>query len=245
MTAVSTPVPRTRARPDLEDTTRIVLHGQRLWLPYAWLAGTLLNVALLIGVGRWGTVEDSMWEAGANWQRYILFAAGVVTMTTFLPLLVRNGATRGLLSSATTVTMAAVTAFLGLWNVAGYAVEALVYHRNGWPQTLPTGRQFEWGDLPNVFVSSSLLVAAYYVSGWLVANGFVRRGAAGGLLRLIPGLLPAAAMEFVVSPDFGGAGRSLWVSWRGHVLPMLAIGLAILAVAVAVARRLTRETPVT
>jgi hypothetical protein len=138
--------------------------------------------------------------------------------------------------------MAAIAIFLGLWNVAGYTVEALVYHHYGWPQTLPSGRLFEWGDLPSVFVSNALIVAVYYVSGWIVANGFVRHGAAGGMLRLIPGLLPAAVMEFVISPDFGGAGTTLWTSWRGHLVPMLAIGLALLAASIAVARHLTRET---
>jgi hypothetical protein len=242
MTVVTAPFRRAPDHPDLEDATRIVLRGQLMWLPYAWLAGTLLFAALLLGVGRWGTVDDSLWPVGANWQRYLLFAAGVATMTTFLRLLVRNGATRGLLSSAATVTMAAIATFLGLWNVAGYTVEALVYHHNGWPQTLPTGRLFGWGDLPNAFVSSALMVAAYYVSGWIVAAGFIRHGAVGGMIRLIPGLLPAAAMELVISPDFGGTGTTLWTSWRGHVLPMVVIGLALLAASIAVARQLTRET---
>jgi hypothetical protein len=243
MTAVTAPAPApARTHPDLEDATRVVLRGQIMWLPYAWLAGTLVFAALLIGVGRWGTVDDSLWPIGASWQRYLFFAAGVMTMTVFLRLLVRNGATRRLTSSATTVAGAGLAAFIGLWNVAGYSIEALVYHHQGWPQRLPSGRLFEWGDLPAVFVSATLIVAAYYVSGWIVAAGFVRHGGVGGMLRLIPGLLPAAAMELVISPDFGGAGTTLWTSWRAHVVPMLAIGLAVLALSVAVARRITRET---
>lgn len=243
MTAVTAPAPApTRERPDLEDATRVVLRGQLLWLPFVWIAGTVVFAVVLFVVGRWGTVEDSLWPIGSYWQRYLFFTAGVMTMTVFLRLFVRNGVTRGLTSSATTMAGAALAAFIGLWNVAGYSVEALIYRHEGWPQRLPTGRPFEWGDLPAVFVGAALVAAAYYVSGWIVAAGFVRHGGVGGMLRLIPGLLPAGVMELVISPDFGGAGSTLWTSWRAHVVPMLVIGLAVLALSVAVARRITRET---
>jgi hypothetical protein len=88
MTVVTAPFRRAPEHPDLEDATRIVLRGQLMWLPYAWLAGTLLYAAVLIGVGGWGTVSDSLWSVGASWQRYLPFGAGVATMTTFLRLLV-------------------------------------------------------------------------------------------------------------------------------------------------------------
>ncbi len=247
MTAVTTPAPTTAparpgTRPDVEDATRVILHGQLTWLPVVWLGGTLLFGALLVGIGTWGTVDDSLWGAGADWQRYLFFAAGVGTMTTFIRLLVRNGVTRGLVSSGTTVTMAVLATMIGLWNVAGYTIEAVTYHHEGWAQTLGSGHVFGWGDLPNVFVTNALLAAAYYVSGWIVATGYIRFGGLGGTLRALPGLLPAAAMELVVSPDFGGQATSLWVSWRNHVAPMIVIGLALLTVSVIVARRLTRET---
>ena len=48
------------------------------------------------------------------------------------------------------------------------------------------------------------MLAVFFVSGWLVGVGFYRFGVVGGLLLLLPSLIPAALSELITTRDFGG-----------------------------------------
>jgi hypothetical protein len=92
-----------------------------------------------------------------------------------------------------------------------------------------------------------LIVAAYFTAGWIVGICYSRWGPHGGTARLLPALVPAAAMEFLITPDFGGADIDVLASWRGepHLAVTMLGGGAVVAAAVAFARRLTREANLT
>jgi hypothetical protein len=231
----------------LTPSTHVLLFGHLAWLGFVWLAATVVYAVVVSCVARWGSLDESLWPSVAGgWQRYVIFSAGVTIATTFLRMLVRNGVTRRTLSTAATITMAVIAVFVGLWNVAGMAVERVVYDANGWSQALHSDAVLQWGDLPRVGIDSALVVAAYYACGWIVGMCFYRWGVVGGLLRLLPALVPAALMELVVSPDFGGMDVDVLASWRDRppVLLTLVAGAALLAATVWIARRITREASI-
>jgi hypothetical protein len=196
-------------------------------------------------VARWGSLDESLWQSVvAGWQRYLIFGAGITIMTTFLRMLVRNGVTRRTVAAAATIAMGVIAGLVAVWNVVGLAIERVVYDANGWPQALRSDAVLSWSDLPRAAIDSALVVAAYYAAGWIVGTCFYRWGVMGGLLRLLPALVPAALMELVVSPDFGGIDVDAMASWRDRppLVVTLALGAALLAATVWVAGRLTRET---
>ncbi len=248
MTSTSSPTISPAARPTpstLVPAAQIVVFGHLVWLGLVWLASVVVYAAVVAAVGRWGSVDESLWQSVvAGWQRYVIFGAGITIMTTFLRMLVRNGATRRTVSGAATIAMGVIAGLVALLNVVGFAVERLVYDANGWTQALRSDAELAWADLPRVAVDNALVVAAYYVAGWIVGTCFYRWGVVGGLLRLLPALVPAALMELVVSPDFGGIDIDAMASWRDRppLVVTLALGGALLAATLWVARRLTRET---
>jgi hypothetical protein len=243
--ATATPPRRAAAharRRTLSEAAQILTFGNLAWLGLVWLAVTVVYAGVVACVARWGSIEESLWQSVvAGWQRYVIFGAGVTIATTFMRMLVRNGVTRRTLSGAAAIAMGVIGVAVALWNVAGYAVEHVVYDANGWPQTLRSDTEFEWGDLPRAAIDSGLVAAAYYAVGWIVGICFYRWRFAGGMLRLLPALVPAALMELLVSPDFGGIDIDVLTTWRERppVLVTLVLGGVLLAGIVWVARRLT------
>jgi hypothetical protein len=234
----------TRTRHRTADAASIVFFGTVAWLAFVWLAATVVYGVVVACVARWGSVDESLWQSVASgWQRYVVFAAGITVSTTFLRMLVRNGATRRLLSAGAIATMAGLATILALWNVAGYSIEKVIYDRYDWPQTLRSGSPFEWADLPRAAIDNGLMVAAYYATGWIVGACYARWGAVGGTLRLLPAILPAAAMELLVAPDFGGVDVDALASWlnRPPAVVTIIAGGAVVWLTAMVARRLTRD----
>ncbi len=194
----------------------------------------------------WGEVDVSLFQSVfAGWQRWLVFAAGVTMTTTFLRMLVRNGSTRALVSSASTVAMAVIASIGTTIIAAGWVIEKFVYDRQGWPQRLDSGNEvFEWSDLWRVAIESPIVLAVFFVSGWLVGVGFYRFGVVGGLLLLLPSLIPAALIEVITTRDFGGLDLDVIpeIGAPGLLLTLIG-GVALVAASVAVARRVTIGTP--
>jgi hypothetical protein len=236
-----------RSSPTLAPSTGILVFGHLAWLGLVWLAATVIYAVVVVCVARWGSVDESLWQSVvAGWQRYVIFGAGITVATTFMRMLVRNGVTRRTLSHAAALAMGVIASAVAIWNVVGFSVERVVYDANGWPQRLRTDAVLEWGDLPRAALDTGLVVAAYYATGWIVGMCFYRWGVLGGVVRLLPALVPAAMMELVISPDFGGIDVDVAASWRDRppVLVSVAAGAAVLAVTVWIARRLTQGAAV-
>jgi hypothetical protein len=234
-------------RPALSDAASIITLGQLAWLAWVWLTVTVIYGIVLAAVARWGEVDESLWQSiVAGWQRWLLFSCGVVAMTMFMRMLVRNGATRALFSSAVAVAMAVIAACSTALVTAGFAVERLVYDRYDWPQEVGTGTLLEWSDLSRVAIEFTIAGLAYFVSGWLVGAGFCRFGPAGGVAFILPSLIPVGLCELTLSTDFSGAYDDSLRAWsdRPHLLVVTVVGTAIVLAGAWTARRITHATPV-
>ncbi len=81
-------------------------------------------------------------------------------------------------------------------------------------------------------------------AGWIVGCCYVRWGPVVGTVLLPLAILPAAAVELVVSPDLAGMDVDV-VRDRldaTHAAVSVTVGLVVLLVALAVADRIVRET---
>ncbi|MET0146852.1 MAG: hypothetical protein ABW328_18990 [Ilumatobacteraceae bacterium] len=236
-----------RRPPTLGSVSTIVMFGHLSWLGWTWVVATLAEVVVVFCVSRWGDVDQSLWQSvAAGWQRWVVFGTGVTTTTVYLRMLVRNGVTRSLLSSASTVAMTIIAVVAGLWITAGYAIEKLVYDSNGWAQTLNEGGPLEWSDLWRCAFEATVALGAYFVSGWLVGAGYYRYRAVGGTLLLLPALVPAALTELFLSKDFGGVDIDTLAGWfdRPPLAVSVVCGATVVAAGAVVARRVTRAIPI-
>lgn len=226
------------------ESAQIMVVGTLAWIGYVWLAATVIYGIVIACVIRWGSLDTSLWRSlAAGWQQWVVLAAGITVSTTFLRMMLRNGATRRLVSVGAVATMSTIAVILAVWNMAGLTVENLVYDANDWPQTLPSDVVFAWGDLPRVALDNVLIAAVYYATGWIIGCCYARWGSFRGTALLLPAAVPVAATEFLVTPGLAGLNVDVLAAWRGepHVAVTVLAGGALLVATVAVADRLTRE----
>jgi hypothetical protein len=228
-------------KPRLAESSAIVTIGHLMWLGCTWGVAALAYTVVIVCVSIWGEVDVSLWQSVfAGWQRFVVAAAGFTTITTFLRIFVRNGATRRMLSSASLAAMTVVSILGGALITAGWAIEKLVYDANGWTQTMNSDAVFDWSDLWRAAIESPIVLAAFFLSGWLISAAFYRFGVAGGIALLLPCAVPALFSELVTSKDFGGVDIDVLPEFGSTALAVTAIsGLALIAVTAAVARRVT------
>ena len=125
MTTVHAPADaRATDKPALSQASFIVTFGTLLWLGWTWLVAAVVYGIVLTSVVIWGEIDVSLFQSVfAGWQRWLVFAAGITMTTTFLRMLVRNGATRALVSSASTVAMALIAAIGTAIIAAGWVID--------------------------------------------------------------------------------------------------------------------------
>lgn len=239
---------RTTRPGSLGVTAQVVFFGNFVWLGWLWLCLlVVLPVALAVVGAAGGELTESVWaSAGLGWQRWLLFASGVITAVTFLRLVVTRGVTRRRLAHGSILAMAALSTVGMAVGAAGFAIERALFSANDWKQGLDGVGSLQWGELPRVVVENGLLFAVYYVSGWLIGAVFVRSGVALGVLAIVPGLLPAAIVEMTVSRAAGRLNVDVLPDVvRDPALTLtLTVGLVVVAASSVVASRLTSNLPV-
>lgn len=229
-------------------TAQVVFFGNFVWLGWLWLALlVLLPLALLVIGLAGGELSESLWaSAGLGWQRWVLFASGVITAASFLRLAVTRGVTRRRLARASILAMAALSVVGMVVAAVGFAIERACFSANDWTQVVTGVGRLEWSEIPRVIVEHGLLFSVYYLSGWLIGAAFVRSGNVVGILSIVPGLIPAAIVELTVSRASGGfdIGALPDAVERPAMVLSVGVGLLVVAMTSAVASRVTVELPV-
>jgi hypothetical protein len=244
-----TPSPRATPRPPSITTTASVVSGGHLkWLGYTWAITAVVFavvMALIIRVG--GHLDSSLWEsAGASWQRYVIFAAGVSTLPSFLAMFVGNGVTRSQLSASSTVSMVVVATAGTMFVIAGFVAEGLIVGSVGWTQAMDDGYPAaSAGEYVVLALRYAVIFSTWFSAGWLIGTGFYRYGTLGGIALIIPFAVPVLLCELLV----GQAAASINVDvLHDHVQTPAAIGLLVgvglVAMNATIARAFTRGASV-
>ncbi len=208
----STPV-RVKPAAGLRLTPAEVVLTRRLlnemWKVVRWFWPVALTLTFGTGltIAAFTPVTQSFWENAAQWPRWWLFAMGVALTATQLPMAVLHGVTRRAVIRSLLVSAALISMIWALFMVLGHVIEQFLFDRMDWQYALETPHLFHDGyDVLPIFVEFTLIFLGYQLSGALIGGLYYRFGAWRGTLLIPVGLLPAAAMEALLSTGWFGAG---------------------------------------
>jgi hypothetical protein len=232
----------------LSATAGITAGGTLYWLGIVWAVTFVICLVVLVVAGAIDArLDSSLWQGlGAGWQRWLVLAAGVTMLPSFGPILITNGATRRRLSESAVVTMALVALGGVLVIVAGYVMEDMVFAANDWWHMVDDSPAGGVSFLAAVALEGWLSFAAYFVSGWLIGIGFYRFPNSVAVPLILPSLVPAIAVNFLVQSKIGNGGPMDFVVTSfdvGRDVPVVlgVVGsLVVTAIACVVATRYTR-----
>lgn len=130
---------------------------------------------------------------------------GILLTPISLASFVSNGVTRRDFIKGVSVVLSVYAAISALIITIGYPIEQLVYDRYGWQLEMKNPHLFTSAAQPGwIFIEYFFLFFAYFGSGWLIGSGFYRFNWRIGMVLSLVGLVPAIAMEVVLSSDWMG-----------------------------------------
>lgn len=245
----SDPIPPalTATPPPLSTTAFVVSGGHLAWLGWVWAVTAAIFAVVIALVVRFGELDSSLWQdAGASWQRFVIFAAGVTTLPSFLAVFVGHGVTRAQLSASNTVSMVLVAAAGTVFVIAGFIAEAVVFGGAGWDHVLDGGGPVaSAAELAVLALRYAVLFCMWFSAGWLIGTGFYRYGFIGGVALVVPFAIPVLLCELVV----GQAGASISIGVLNDLVSTpaavgLLVGVGLIAMNATVARAFTRGAAV-
>jgi hypothetical protein len=187
--------------PDLRtatrDATRALLDGDLVVYACWWVGLVAVSLAVdLIIRARIGVAASSAWDWAASTPKALMLALGAVLCTVDLPRWVSHGITRRAFSLAAGIVTAGATLAGAIFIAAGYAAEAVVTNAAGWPLAPSATHLFTRTDQWHLIIlESTLLFAAWAVSGWLAGAGWYRWGWRGGMPFMLLAAIPLVAAE--------------------------------------------------
>lgn len=160
---------------------------------------TVMIVALSIGLaGRYrnpGAPDVNYLELIGGATKGYMMVIGILATPIYLPLFVTHGTTRRDFVKGS-------LAFAALLSVAATAVLYLSYllqEAGAQPYKIGQGHLFTALNQPLlIFVEYSLLLMAFFVSGWLIGSAYYRFGWVKGLFFMAVSLLPVVGLEWVM-----------------------------------------------
>lgn len=217
------------------------------WLVFPAAGVAAVYVLLGFAFYQAGNLHESRWEDAAVAVRVVAFVLGTIATPVLLPVMVAHGVTRARFTAAAGVIGVLVATAAGLYMTAGFLVERAVYAALDVPQALQVPHLFDSaGDLHLVFAEHALLAMAYQLGGFLIGTGYYGYGGWLGTGLLLPGVLAAAAVEYIM--DAG---------WVAALLPRLdldppdlpavaaiVLSMALIALGLAASRALIRPVAI-
>lgn len=211
--------------PDLRaasgDATRVLLDGGPKLVLWWWAGLVVVFAGLTVARNAWATVDTSTWQWAETAPKVLVLIVGGALASMLLPTYVGHGITRRAFSLAAGAVIALLSVSGAALMAGGYAIEAVVYDAQGWPQVINEPHLYaSAGQWYLIVVEFALAFMAWAASGWLAGAGYYRWDWWRGTLFCVPAALPLVAAEGLVA----------WYA-RGHVGLTLAIaGLVAVAI---------------
>lgn len=157
----------------------------------------LLAVGTLIAMS--GGLHESLWLGAVWWTQYLLLAAGAAFTGQYLRHYVAVGVTRRVFGRGVLLFGLISSVLFGVALELGFLIERGLTMLGG-VGPYPAAADFV-GSPGQILLATgqfSLLFAAYFFPGCLIAAAFSRHGVVIGLLTLVPALVPGLAMDALV-----------------------------------------------
>lgn len=146
-----------------------------------------------------------VWESASVSPKIFLMIIGIMLTPLSLASFVSNGVTRKHFIGGMSLVITVISALFALSITLGYAIEQFIYDQNQWPLELQNPHLFTSSAQSGwVFFEYFVLFFAYFGSGCLIGSGFTRFHWRMGIMFSLAALLPAMAMEGVLSSDWIG-----------------------------------------
>lgn len=230
MTDHPTMAPSAGGPPPLSTTASVTTFGSLAWVGWVWAIAAVVFTGVVVAVGIWGEVDESLWHTlGAGMQRWLFLIVGFTMVSEFGKMFLTHGVTRGQLAASALVSMVALSVLGGVYATLGYVAEGIAFEAFDWSHRIDGSAVGGMGDLGRLFGDNALTLAAFFTSGWLIGACFRSRERDEANLLAIPCLLPAAAAQLLLRGDaalFGFLDRL-------DLDPPVALGVAVTAAAVA------------
>jgi hypothetical protein len=187
-----------------------IMYSYRWTIIFYWIifiliyigVGVLTNSEAIVGSDFEG---QEIWESTTISPKIFLLVIGILLTPVSLASFVSSGVTRKHFIGGVSLVLVMISAIFSIMLTIGYPVEQFIYDKNNWTLELKNPHLFssssEWGL---IFFEYFCLFFAYFGSGWLIGSGFYRFNWKIGTLISVVSILPAMAMEVVLSSDWIG-----------------------------------------
>lgn len=187
-----------------------LMHTYRWTLSMYWLIFLVIYIAIGVilrapAVG-YEMEAQGLWEGASTSPKIFLLVIGILMTPLSLASFVSNGVTRRHFIWGVSGLLVVYSAISAIIMVIGYPIEQWIYDRYDWPLELGNPHLFKDASQPwLVFVEYFFLFIAYFGSGWLIGSSFYRFNWKLAVVLCLVTLLPAMAMESVISADWIGS----------------------------------------
>ncbi len=241
---MTAPTTTTQARPaasPLARTLRFLLRAYRLPVLWFFLIMLALWLAAVVVASRFGPVTVSIAEFGRQGSTWFPFSMAVTLLVSYHAVHVAAGMTRRVLGVATLVHTLVLSVAIGLFVVATFALERVVYDAFGWEQVIIDAGWFPAapGDLLAAAGWQVLLTTTAQVSGLLVTLVYLRFRAWRGTLALPLTGGPVFAVMALLSRGV----EQDWLTVPVRITLSLAVVAVLAAAYLALLRRLELRPP--
>ena len=228
--------------PSLSTTASVTTFGSLAWIGWVWLIAAIVFTGILVAVGVWGELDESLWHTlGAGMQRWLFLVVGFTMVSEFGRMFLTNGVTRAQLARSALVTMLALSALGALFATLVYAAEGVVFDIHDWPHRIDETLVDGPGELGRIYIDNLLTVAAFFTSGWLLGACYRSRERDEANLLAIPCLFPAAAAQILLRGDAALFGFLDRLDLDTPVALGMGVTAAVTALGAVAADHLTRQ----
>lgn len=181
-----------------------------------------------------------------------MLAMGAIAVSSYLPMFIAQGQTRGRFVLANTLSLAALAVLLAIFIAVGYLVEGLIVGQPDWSQMLTGDHLFTSpAQVHLVILQYFAHIMLYGIVGLLVGYGFYRAGGWWGTaLLLVTAVLPLVIGYFLINQDIGFLREEVadnlyvWLGLSSAAFGGIALALLFEALLVAVLYLLMRRVPI-
>ncbi|MDQ0115765.1 hypothetical protein [Paenibacillus harenae] len=228
----------------------------KLLYTYRWTIGIywLVFLCIYVAIGvilRSPTVGAEMdaqgiWEGASTSPKVFLLVIGILMTPLSLASFVSNGVTRRHFIWGVSGLLVVYSAISAIIMVIGYPIEQWIYDKYDWPLELSNPHLFkDASQFGLIFVEYFFLFIAFFGSGWLIGSCFYRFNWKLAVVLILVAILPAMAMETVISADWiGSILQKAYDIERASLAAVIPLALCIVALVFVSVFLLLRKVPV-